>query len=1289
MRHALGWFLVVVVGGALVACGDDGGNRTPPETELDTVPAAISRETHVAITFHAAGNANGFVCRLDGATPSQCIPPFEADVTDGMHTFEVAAALNNVVDETPASYTWRVDATVPETVLVMGPPALDNTINPALTFTGSDPGGGAVTFECKLDGGAFSACTTPDQVNVTDGAHTFTVRAVDVARNVDPTPASHTWAVDTSTPDTTIVSGPAAGATTQPDVAFAFSSPETTATFECQLDSGAFAACTSPRPYAALTDGAHTFTVRAKNAAGTVDPTPATRTWTVDGTAPTVTITTTPTNPSNDPTPSFGFTSADATATFECQIDASAFVACSSPFTATTLAEGAHTFGVRGTDPVGNVGATATYAWVIDLTPPVITITSTPASPTASRTGTFTFTVSEGSPTCKLDAGAFVACTSGVSYTSLADGSHMFTVQAADALGNVGMAAYTWTIDGTPPVVTITGSPPNPSASHTGTFTFTVSEGSPTCKVDAGAFAACASGISYSSLADGSHTFTVQSVDALGNVGAANYTWVIDTTPPTVTIVTKPANPTASRTGTFTFTVSEGSPTCKLDAGAFVACTSGVSYSALADGSHTFTVLASDALGNVGSATYTWVVDGTPPVVAITGTPTNPSASSTATFTFTVSEGSPTCKLDAGAFVACASGVAYPGLADGSHTFTVQASDALGNTGSATYTWVVDTTPPVVTITGTPPNPSTSPIGTFTFTVSEGSPQCKLDAGMFAACTSGISYTALADGNHTFTVRSADALGNTASATYTWVIDATGPVITFDSVPPASWPVNYFDMQWHANESATFECSLNGAAFSACAPGLTISTAYNVASTFTVRGKDTLGNLGMPASTSWTSSDGLVLHYPWEQGSTRNTSLLAQVPAYSPDGSAILPVVGGWAGTAAHSPPAHTYPRTARPLTSSATGSYTASAWVRLTASNADGLLWSNANGTSGGHRVRLSNTTVFLEAFEGNLTYTVQGALPLDQWASVAVRTTGPAKGLQLVINGTVVGTASLPTQTGFDANQASDLTFGSTFGADVDDLRFYNVALTGNAACTTLVRGVFDAQGACVPMRPGFELDFEGSRLVNSGTYPLSIGPPTVWTPFLDKLGEGLKMGAGQNGLNFTKFSAVAPLPGHSLALWVQGASTADTLLDFTRPCSFVANLGTCGISIVFTAQKRLQVFTGTGLAVQTTTTVPANPLSNQFHSFVLAEQKSGAVTTSVKLYVDGQLATTVPIGTGDLFGIVADKITMVSADGAAVDEYELWPRDVSASREILCENGFDGEWNPAAGTCSLTSN
>lgn len=85
---------------------------------------------------------------------------------------------------------------------------------------------------------------------------------------------------DTSPPQTQIVSGPS-GVSSSDSATFTFSS-EAGASFECQLDGTSWSACGPPESYADLDDSQHTFKVRAEDSAGNVDPTPATRTWTVD-----------------------------------------------------------------------------------------------------------------------------------------------------------------------------------------------------------------------------------------------------------------------------------------------------------------------------------------------------------------------------------------------------------------------------------------------------------------------------------------------------------------------------------------------------------------------------------------------------------------------------------------------------------------------------------------------------------------------------------------------------------------------------------------------------------------------------------------------------------------------------------------------------------------------------------------------------------------------------------------------------------------------------------------------
>ncbi len=186
------------------------------------------------------------------------------------------------------------DSVPPDTTITAEPLASTTVTSANFAFTSTESGS---KFECKLDAARWRSCGSPKSYSVSLGTHSFSVRALDASGNVDPTPAADTWAVeptpstsetpppDTTPPDTTISSGPS-GTTTSTSASFSFSSTEPGSSFECKLDSGSFAACSSPKAYSTLGTGAHSFSVRATDPAGNVDLSPATQDWTVEAASP-------------------------------------------------------------------------------------------------------------------------------------------------------------------------------------------------------------------------------------------------------------------------------------------------------------------------------------------------------------------------------------------------------------------------------------------------------------------------------------------------------------------------------------------------------------------------------------------------------------------------------------------------------------------------------------------------------------------------------------------------------------------------------------------------------------------------------------------------------------------------------------------------------------------------------------------------------------------------------------------------------------------------------------------
>lgn len=328
-----------------------------------------------------------------------------------------------------AQPTVIVDGTAPQVAITAKPSNPSNVTSPGFGFTANE----AATFECKLDGEPFAACAAPKTyTTVANGAHSFAVRAIDTAGNIGAS-VSYGWTIDTFAPTTTITQKPTSTSSAS-SATFAFAASEASSAFACRLDNGSFSSCASPKTYTNLSDGPHTFAVRATDAAGNTGPDVAYG-WTIETRSPTAAVTLAPASLSNTRSATFGF-SADEPATFECNLDQRGFEPCSSPATYQGLGDGQHGFGVRARDAVGNFSAPVSQSWTIDATAPETTISSAPKSGTATS-ATFAFSATEGGTfECRLDDAPFAVCASPKSYSPLRPGEHRFEVRAVDAAGN-------------------------------------------------------------------------------------------------------------------------------------------------------------------------------------------------------------------------------------------------------------------------------------------------------------------------------------------------------------------------------------------------------------------------------------------------------------------------------------------------------------------------------------------------------------------------------------------------------------------------------------------------------------------------------------------------------------------------------------------------------------------------------------------------------------------------------------------------------------------------------------
>ena len=207
-------------------------------------------------------------------TVGQIVASTQTTASDGTSEVASTSGAGTTIDNTP-----------PSVQLDSGPNGPTNDATP--TFGLAEQGADFVTFVCAVDGGAYVDCgggttgsiTTPA---LSDGAHSVTVSGVDLGGNVDATPDTRAFTIDTQAPETSITAGPRKRVRSKKRrkrVSFSFTSSEPgSGGFQCQIDSQAFVACTSPFARR-LKRGRHTFRVRAFDAAPNPDPTLATKTF--------------------------------------------------------------------------------------------------------------------------------------------------------------------------------------------------------------------------------------------------------------------------------------------------------------------------------------------------------------------------------------------------------------------------------------------------------------------------------------------------------------------------------------------------------------------------------------------------------------------------------------------------------------------------------------------------------------------------------------------------------------------------------------------------------------------------------------------------------------------------------------------------------------------------------------------------------------------------------------------------------------------------------------------------
>jgi hypothetical protein len=629
--------------------------------------------------------------------------------------------------------------------------------------------------------------------------------------------AAYNWVVDALPPTITITNAnllPLLSNSTL--INFEFVSSKAGSTYSCRIDSGVAASCSSPKSYVGLLEGSHHFEVSAIDSLGNVSGAPAVFDWVIDATSPLTTITSViPIAPiSNLNTKSISF-SANESATFQCAIDNGGFQPCSSPIQLSGVSEGNHWFDVKAVDTAGNVGPSVSYSWLTDYTAPQIAMGNIiPAlGLTNSKNMSIEFAANENANFfCSIDGAAEAACSSPFANIFSTDGAHQIDVVAQDAAGNrSAMSSSQWNIDSSAPIISFAAILPSSASDINVNHLSLEVAGSENANLQVqvnGVNSVSMNPLYLSNLIEGNYTVSVFVYDSAGNPSnTINHSFTVDLTAPVISITDDGVSPSKLDSRNLSFAANEFvTYLCDLDGAGFSACSSPTSLTGLSDGSHVFSLKATDAAGNSSTTTDSWVIDTVAPTTVLAASVSG----STLTSTITSSEAGSTfvCSLDGAAFSNCLSSSTISNLSVGNHSYVARAVDAAGNVDllGSSFTFYIEA--PIQTfITSTNPADVLTNFAfmTFTFTASRAASGyvCSIDGVAFTACNSGVNYIELIDGVHSFIVKAIDLNGvmDIVGASHAWTVDTTSPV---PSHPPTiTIGVNTITVSWTTDEPAT------------------------------------------------------------------------------------------------------------------------------------------------------------------------------------------------------------------------------------------------------------------------------------------------------------------------------------------------------------------------------------------------------------------------------------------------------------------------------------------------------